>query len=109
MAQVLGLVDLGEQDPRTPLLHSEVLDRWLERGFEDVVREQDEHPIAVDEPLCEPERLRDPPGFLLVGVEQALDAVLVAVPEQPEELAGVRATGYAPTSASIAYVTIGRS
>ena len=64
----------------------------------------------------EPERLRDSAGLLLVAVGEPVDPVLVPVAEQPEELAGVRAArdehqlvDAGPTSASTAYVTIGRS
>ena len=47
--------------------------------------------LAVDEPLGEPERLGDPARLLLVGVEEPVDPVLVAVAEQAEELARVGA------------------
>ena len=40
-----------------------------------------------------PERVGDPALPLLVGVGEPVDAVLVAVAEQAEELAGVRAAG----------------
>ena len=50
-------------------------------------------PVAVDEPLGQPERLGDAARPLLVGVEEPVDAVLVAVAEQAEELARVRAAG----------------
>src|SRR6266566_2978615 len=39
------------------------------------------------------ERLRDPARLVLVGVEEPVDPVVVAVPEQAEELARVRPAG----------------
>src|SRR5262249_9032352 len=43
--------------------------------------------------LREAERLSDPARLLLVAVREPVDAVLVAVAEQPEELARVRPAG----------------
>ena len=89
MAQVLGLLDLREDDPRPALLALEVLDRRLDRAPEDVVREHDEHAVVARESLREPERIGDPALTLLVGVLEQADPVLVAVAEQAEELAGM--------------------
>src|SRR5581483_6885230 len=90
MPEVLLLVDAREDDTRAPLLRLEPLDDRPERALEDVVGEEDAATLAADEPLRKPERLGDPAGLLLVGVQEPLDPVLVAVAEQPEELAGVR-------------------
>ena len=62
-----------------------------DRPLEHVVGEHHDAAVAVDEPLGQPERVRDAAGLLLVAVEELVDAVLVAVTEQPEELARVRA------------------
>ena len=75
------------------LLSLEVLDDRPERPLEDVVGEQHAHLVARDEPLGEPERIGDAARLLLVAVEEPVDAVVVAVAEQAEELAGVRAAG----------------
>ena len=61
--------------------------------LEHVVGEHDDAGVAVDEALGEPEGLRDAARPLLVAVEELVDAVLVTVAEQAEELAGVRAAG----------------
>ena len=71
----------------------EVLDDRLQRLLEDVVGEHHANLVARDEPLREPERVGDAAGFLLVAVEELVDAVVVAVAEQAEELAGMRAAG----------------
>ena len=116
VAEVLGVGLAGEHDAGPVLLRREVLDDRADRALEHVVGEHHHARVAVDEPLGEPERLGDAAGPLLVAVEELVDAVLLAVAEQAEELAGVRAAVTsissvtpAPTSASIAYVTIGRS
>ena len=93
VAQVLRVELVGEQDARAPRLGGEALDRRPERPLEDVVGEHHADAVAADEALREPERLRDPAGLLLVGVEELVDPVLVAVAEQAEELARVRAAG----------------
>ena len=93
MAQMLVLRKLGKRDARTAFLALEVLDDRPERLLEDVVGEQHAHLVAGDEPLGEPERIGDAARVLLVAVEELVDAVVVAVSEQAEELAGMRATG----------------
>ena len=87
---MLVLLEPRERDPPARLLALEVLDDRSQGRLEDVVGEQHAHLVAADEPLSEPERVRDPAGLLLVGVEQAVDPVVVAVAEQAEELARVR-------------------
>jgi hypothetical protein len=93
MAQVLGLLDAREHDPGPRRLTLEVLDRRAQRALEDVVREHHAHLVARDEVLREPERVRDPARLLLVAVREEVEAVLAPVPEQAEELAGVRPAG----------------
>ena len=93
MLQVLDLLDRREEDPSPVLLLCEVLDRRPERALEHVVGEHDADPVAGSEPLRQPERLGDPAGLLLVGVEEPVDPVLVPVAEQPKELARVRPPG----------------
>ena len=75
------------------LLPLEVLDDRLERALEDVVGEHHAHLVAGDEVLREPERLGDAARLLLVAVREQVEAVLAAVAEQAEELAGMRPAG----------------
>ena len=82
-----------EDEARAEVLAAEGLDDGPDRPLEHVVGEHDDAGIAVDEALGEAERLRDAARLLLVAVEELVDAVLVAVAEQAEELAGVRAAG----------------
>src|SRR5207247_9382666 len=56
-----------------------------DRPLEDVVGEHHHAAVAVDEPLRQAERLRDPARLLLVRVREEVDAVRVPVAEQPEE------------------------
>ena len=93
MTQVLVLLDARENDPRAAVLSFEVLDDGSQRAREHVVREHHADLVALDEPLRECERLCDPAGLVLVGVEEPLDAVLVAVAEQRQERARVRPAG----------------
>ena len=91
---MLGILERREQEPASALLGGEVRGRRGDRPSEDVVGEHDDAAIAADEPFRQPERLGDPPRPLLIGVEQPLDPVLVAVPEQPQELARMRSSGH---------------
>src|SRR3712207_7088551 len=50
--------------------------------------------VAVDEALGERERVGDAALLLLVGVQEPVDPVRMAVAEQPEEFAGVRPAGH---------------
>src|SRR5581483_2784227 len=61
--------------------------------LEDVVCEEHADLVAADEALCQAERLGDAARLFLVGVEEPVDAPLVAVAEQAEELARVRPAG----------------
>ena len=90
---MLGLVELGEQDPAAPLLRAEILDRGHQRLLDHVVGEHYDDAPAAPEPLREPERLGDAARLVLVRVKEPVDPVLVPVAEQPEELAGVRPAG----------------
>ena len=94
MAQVLVLLDLREHDARALLLPLEVLDDRLQRALEDVVGEHHAAPCrAPTKCSASPSASAMPPGLLLVAVREQVDAVLVAVAEQPEELARVRPAG----------------
>ena len=62
-------------------------------ALDDVVGQHDEHRVALGEVRGQAERLGDAARLLLVGVGQLVDAVLVPVAEQPQELAGMRAAG----------------
>ena len=93
MAQVLGLGDRCEHDPGAGDLGGEGLDRRSDRRAEDVVGQHHEHVIVADELLGQAQRLGDPAGALLVGVEQKVDAILLAVGQQAEELTRMRAAG----------------
>src|SRR5581483_2306806 len=90
VAQMLVLLDMGEHDARTGRLPREILHHRAKRVLEDVVGEEDADLVACDEALREGECFRDSSSLLLVRVEETIDSVLVAVPEQPKELAGVR-------------------
>src|SRR5579864_1056296 len=93
MAQVLVLGELGEDDPPSARLLREVVDDRAQRALEDIVGKQDAHLVAGDEALREPERVGDAARFLLIAVEELVDAVVVAVAKQAEKLASVRAAG----------------
>src|SRR5215212_4150831 len=93
VAQVDRVVDLGQDYAGPGRLGEEVGHGRAHAALEDVVGQQDHHPVAVDEPLGQPQGLGDAAGPLLVGVQEPVDAVLVAVAEQPQELAGVGAAG----------------
>src|SRR5919197_3388778 len=86
VAQVLLVLDARQQDAGAARLVVERLDGRLQAPLEQVVREQHDRLVVPHEALRQPERLRDPPRTLLVAVEEPLHAVLVAVPEQAEEL-----------------------
>src|SRR5205823_2225466 len=58
-----------------------------------VVGEHHAHLVAADESLGERERVGDAACLLLVAVEELVDGVVVAVAEQPEELACMCAAG----------------
>ena len=90
---MLVLLDVREHDATAALLLLEVLGDRLQRPLEDVVGEHHAHLVAGDEVLREPERLGDAAGLLLVAVREQVEAVLAAVSEQAEELAGMRPTG----------------
>src|SRR5215207_2185772 len=93
VAQVDRVVDPGQDDPGPGRLGQEVGHGRAHALLEDVVGQQDHHPVAVDEALGQPQGLGDAARLLLVGVQQPVDAVLVAVAEQPQELARVGAPG----------------
>jgi hypothetical protein len=70
----------------------EIVDRRPDRALEDVVREHDEDAIAAREPLRQPQRVGDAAFALLIGIGEPVDPVRMPIAEQPEELAGVRAS-----------------
>ena len=90
---MLGLLDPREDDPRSALLRAEVLDRGRSERSTTLSASMTHARSPRDEPLGEAERLGDPTRLLLVRVEEPVDPVLVAVAEQTEELARVRAAG----------------
>ena len=55
--------------------------------------EHHEDRVTGHEPLGQAQRLGDAPGAVLIGVAEPVDAVLVAVAEEAEELTGVGAPG----------------
>ena len=93
MTQVRGVADLGEQHAGADVLLLEALDGMRNRPFENVVGEHDDDLVAVGEALGEPQRLGDATGALLIGVQEPVEAPLVAVPEEPEELARMCSPG----------------
>jgi hypothetical protein len=82
VAQVFQVGLTREHHPRPAGLHCEGVDAGPQRSLENVVREKHHAAVAGHELLGEAERLRDPAGLLLVGVEEAIDAELVSVAEQ---------------------------
>ena len=61
----------------------------LDRGRERVRRrcpQHDDDTVIPNERCASPECLGDPTGLFLVAVGEPLDSVLVAVPEQSQEL-----------------------
>ena len=80
---------LTEDDSRALLLLDERIDAAPDGAAEDVVREQHDHALAADESLRQAQRLGDAARPILVRVQEALDAELLAVAEQAQELAGV--------------------
>ena len=93
VVEVVVLGDVRENDARATLLGGEPLDGRPQRLLEDVVGQEHAAPVAADEALREPERFGDPARFVLVGVEETVDPVLLAVAQQPKELARVGAAG----------------
>ena len=94
VAQVGGVVGLGEHDAGAAALLGEVLDGGPEGALDDVVPQHDEHRVVGHEALGQAQGLGDAPGPVLVGVAEAVDAVLVAVAEEAQELPGVGAAGH---------------
>ena len=72
----------------------ECIHHGLDRVLTDVVGQHHQHRVAVDEPSGQTESFGDPTRPLLVAVAQAVDAELVAVAQQTEELPRVRAAGH---------------
>src|SRR4029077_2420562 len=77
MVEVLVVRDVREYDARAAFLDRKPLDGRAQGVLEDVVGQQHAAAVAADEPLREPKRLRDSARFVLVGVEEAVDPVLV--------------------------------
>src|SRR5438477_3926918 len=93
MIEVLAVLFTPEHHPRSLGLLPEGVDAGTDRGAEDVVAEQDDRPVAADEVLGQAQRLGDSAGPVLVRVEQAVDAELLAVAEQAQELSRVCPAG----------------
>src|SRR5215211_6862791 len=93
VAQVGRVVDAGQDEAGPGGLGQEVGHGRAQAALDHVVGQHDHHPVPVDEALGQPEGLGDPARPLLVGVQQPVDAVLVAVAEQPQELAGMGPPG----------------
>src|ERR1700730_6790627 len=60
--------------------------------FEDVVAQHHDDVIVFDESLRQAECLRDPTRFFLVCIEESVNAPLLAIPEESQELTCVGAT-----------------
>src|SRR5215218_1116452 len=93
VAHVGRVVHAGQDDAGPGGLSQEVGHGRAQAALDHVVGQHDHHPVAVHEALGEPEGLGDAARPFLVGVEQPVDAVLVAVAEQAQELAGVGTPG----------------
>ena len=94
MAQVLVLLHRCEQDAGSVGVGGEGVDHRFDGPFDDVVGQHDQHRVAVDEPGGQPEGLGDAAGLLLIAVAEPVDAELVAVPQQAQELPGVGSPGH---------------
>jgi len=57
--------------------------------LDDVVAENDANLFAVDERLCEPERVCDAAFAFLVGVVNAVQVKILAIGEETKEVAGI--------------------
>ena len=93
VAQVLRLVDLGEQDARADRVGAEGVDHRPDGPPDDVVGQHDEHGPPFGEMRREAEGLGDAARLLLVCVGELVDAVLAPVAEQTQELTGVGPAG----------------
>src|SRR5215218_5922277 len=93
VAQVGRVVDTGQDKAGPGGLSQEVGHGRAQAALDHVVGQHDHHPVAVHEALGEPDGLGDAARPFLVGVQQPVDAVLVPVAEQAQELAGVGAPG----------------
>src|SRR3984893_11575003 len=93
VAQVVTIGLMREHDPSPVLLLRERLNAKPKGPLEDVVAEHDHRSIAPNEPLCQAERFGDASRLLLVRIEETVDAEVLTVAEQEQELAGVRASG----------------
>ena len=93
VAQVLGLGHLGQQDARADRIGPEGVDHGPDGALDDVVGQHDEHRPALGEVRGQAERLGDAARLLLVRVGELVDAVLVPVAEQAQELTGVGPAG----------------
>ena len=87
MAEVLRFREPRQDDASAALLTLEVLDRQADRLLEHVVGQHHDDPVALPEALRQAQSVRDAALLLLVGVEEAVDPVVVPVPQQAEELA----------------------
>src|SRR5439155_4135344 len=93
VAKVIAIAQPGEHDPGATRLPVERLHAGPERALEDVVGKQHNAAVPADELLSQAERLGDPTRLFLVRIEKPVDAELMAVAEQAQKLAGVRAAG----------------
>ena len=119
-AEVAQVLRLGHRASRmrAPVgIGPEGVDHGPDGALHDVVGQHDEHRVAVDEALGQAQGLGDAAGLLLVGVGEPVDAELVPVAQQAQELAGVGAPGdqhdlvdaRCDTTASIDQAIMGRS
>ena len=88
------VLDLGEDQAGALSLLAETIHRGGEGPAEEIVGQHHEGGLVADELRRKPERLGNPARPLLIGVEEAFDAELMAVGEKPEELAGMGPTGH---------------
>ena len=91
---MLGLLHRGEQDPCPHGIGAEGIDHGLDRPLHDVVGQHDQHRVAPDETLRQAQCFGDATGLLLVPVGQPIDAELVSVAQEAQELSGVGAAGH---------------
>src|SRR5207249_1580737 len=88
--EALSVLDLLQHDARPARLATKTTDCRRNGALDQVVAEHHTYLAAIGEVLAERERRGDAAFALLVRVVQVREAELPAVPEQTEEVAGVR-------------------
>ncbi len=89
-AKAFGVGDLFEKDVRSGRLAAEPVGGFADAFFNDVVAQNDADFVPVGEVLRKGERVGDAAFAFLVGIVDVLEAKLLAVREQAQEVAEFR-------------------